>query len=223
VATPRTKSRPATRSRAKRAATRQSREESRARIVAAANELVAERSYPELSVGEIMRRAGIERTIFYRHFDDLGDLLLRAGQELTQGLFDVQMDLGTTRDGTGSRPEAIRAAMEPVVAFYEQNGPLLRALSEAAAAEEQIGAGQEAIRERFDELAADALGELPQLASLPPAEVREVARALNLLNASFLLDAFGRKPRISAAEAVQTLTTIWTGVIFGPRPAAGTG
>ena len=216
---PKTKSKPVAKSRARRAATRQSREESRARIVAAVNELVAERSYPELSVGEIMERAGIERTIFYRHFDDLGGLLLRAGQELVEGLYEVQIDLGSTRDGSGSRPEAIRAAMEPVVAFYERHGPLLRALNEAAAAEEEIAAGQVAIRDRFDELAAAALGELPQLASVPPDEVREIARALNLLNASYLLDAFGRGPRISAETAVQTLTTIWTGVIFGPRPA----
>jgi AcrR family transcriptional regulator len=203
-----------------RAAARQSRAQSRARIVAAAGELIRERAYSELSVGEIMERAGLERTLFYRHFDDLGDLLLRSGQELVEGLFDVQMDLGAGRDGSGTRPEAIQAAIEPVVAFYESNGTLLRALSEAAAAEPEIAAGQEALRSRFDDLVARSLGELPQLTSLSAGEIREVARALNLLNASYLLDAFGREPRIDSATAVRTLTAIWTGVIFGQNPAA---
>ena len=53
---------------------------------------------------------------------------------------------------------------------------------------------------------------------MPPAEVREVARSLNLLNNAYLLDAFGREPKVSAETAVRTLTTVWTGVIFGPRP-----
>ena len=182
-------------------------------------ELVRERSYPDLSVGEVMERAGSERTLFYRHFDDLGDLLLRAGREAIEGLYSTQIDLGTTRDGSGTRPGAIRDAMWPVVAFYEQHGPLLRALDEAAVSDERIAAGQEALRSRFDGLATEALGELPQLASIPKDELGEIAHALNLMNVSYLLDAFGREPRITADQAVETLTAIWTAVIFGPRSA----
>ncbi len=201
--------------------TRRSREETRSSIVAAATELIRERSFPELSVGEVMERAGVERTLFYRHFDDLGDLFLRVGQESVEGLFETQIDLSTTRDGTGSKPEALGVAMWPVVAFYEHHGPLLRALSEAAVSEPRIAAGQQALRARFDDLAAQTLGELPQLADLTPAQVRELAHALNLLNSTYLLEAFGGgKPRVSAETAVETLTTIWTGVVFGPRPPA---
>src|SRR5262249_57527741 len=62
---------------------RLSREETRARIVAAATELVRELSYAELSVGAVMERAGLERTIFYRHADDLLALLMRPASEPT--------------------------------------------------------------------------------------------------------------------------------------------
>lgn len=203
-----------------RAATRQNREQSRERIVAAATELVRERSYAELSVGEVMERAGFERTLFYRHFDDLGDLLLRAGSEAIEGLLGVQVDLGSTRDGSGTRPEAVQAAIEPCVAFYERHGPLLRALAEAAATDERIAAGQEAMRSRFDRLVAESLAELPQLAAVPRPELDEIAHALNLLNVSYLLDAFGREPRLSADAATRTLTEIWSAVIGVPRPAA---
>ena len=111
---------------------RLSREESRARIVAAATELVRELSYAELSVGAIMERAGLERTIFYRHFDDLADLLMRAGREAIEELYETQVDLSAARDG--AEPEAVRAAIEPAVAVYRRHGPLLRALAEGAAA-----------------------------------------------------------------------------------------
>src|SRR3954447_13264775 len=74
---------------------RTSRRESRARIVAAANELVRRRSYPELSVGELMREAGLGRTIFYRHFDDLGDLLVGASRDAIDELYAAQRPPGT--------------------------------------------------------------------------------------------------------------------------------
>jgi len=193
---------------------RHSREESRDRIVAAAMELVRERSYQELSVGEIMERAGFERTIFYRHFDDLGDLLLRAGREATEGLYEAELDLSGAREG--SVPEAVRNAMEPAVMAYHRHGPLLRALAEAAAAgDERIASGQESMHRRFDELAAASLQEFPRFDGTSAADLRETSRALNVMNVAYLLDAFGHEPRISTETALRTVTEIWTAVIEG--------
>lgn len=198
---------------------RQTREQNRARIVAAATELVRERSYPELSVGAIMELAGFERTIFYRHFDDLGDLFLQASREAIQELYEAELDLGAARQGAG--PEAVRAAIEPAVMAYRRHGPLLRALAEAAAGDEQIAAGHVTHRRRFDGLIARSLSEFPQLASNPTADVEETARALNRMNEAYLLDAFGREPRVSVETAAQTLTEIWVAVIDRPRAEGG--
>jgi AcrR family transcriptional regulator len=204
------------------ARTRLSREQARERIIAAATELVRDRSYQELSIGEIMERAGLERTIFYRHFDDLGDLLLRAGREAIEGLYEAELDLGAAREG--DEPEVVRAALEPAVAVYRRHGPLLRALAEAAAAgDERIAAGQEAMHRRFDELVARSLSELAKPVSSTPAAHRETARALNLMNVAYLLDTFGHKPRVSAETALETLTGIWTAVIRGDREGGGGG
>ncbi len=116
---------------------------------------VRERSYAELNVGEIMERAGIGRTIFYRHFDDLGDLLVRAGREAIDELLTAQLALAETRVATG--PADIRRAIELPVRVYSRHGPLLRAVAEAAAADPGLTPAQAAIRQRFDELVADAL------------------------------------------------------------------
>jgi TetR/AcrR family transcriptional regulator, ethionamide resistance regulator len=190
---------------------RLSREETRARIVAAATELVRELSYAELSVGAVMERAGLERTIFYRHFDDLVDLLMRTGREAIEELYATQVDLSAARDG--AEPEAVRAAIEPAVTVYRRHGPLLRALAEAAAADAEAAAGQARIRQRFDDLVARAISDLLDLGPQPPADVAELARALNLMNESYLLDAFGRESRISTATAIDALTEIWVAVI----------
>ena len=195
----------------RRAEIRESRRHNRERIVAAAEELVREVPYGALTVDDVMRRAGIGRTIFYRHFDDLPDLLRRAGREAVDEMFEAQQALAAAR--LGDSLDVVRAAIEPAVAVYERHGPLLRAISEAAASEELIAAGQEAMRRRFDELLEDALRAMPAVAANPPADVAETARALNLMNESYLRDAFGSEPRVSAEAAIGTLTEIWFAVI----------
>jgi AcrR family transcriptional regulator len=192
---------------------RHSRKQSRERIVAAATELVRHTSYGALSVDEVMREAGFGRTIFYRHFDDLAELLMRAGREAIDELFEAHRALAEARLRLGDGPDVIRRTIEPAVAVYQRHGPLLRAIAEAAADDERVAAGQEAMRQRFDELLADALREMPQIAAHPPADIAETARALNLMSESYLLDALGREPRVSAETAVQTLTEIWVAMI----------
>ena len=104
----------------------------RERIVEATIELVRERSYAELTVGEIMDRAGLERTLFYRHFENVGQLLLTTGRSAIDQLYEAQVALAATRADHG--PEAIRQALEVPVQIYRRHGPLLRAVSEAVAA-----------------------------------------------------------------------------------------
>jgi AcrR family transcriptional regulator len=191
---------------------RQSRQQSRERIVAAATELIRHTSYGALTVDDVMREAGFGRTIFYRHFDDLADLLTRAAREAFEGFLQAEQAFRTAHlDG---QPDIVRAAIEPAVAVYRRHGPLLRAIAEAAASgDEQIAAGQQAMLERFDEIVADVLRTSPRLADRSAEDIAETARALNLMNVNYLLDAFGREPRVSTETAERTLATIWAAVI----------
>jgi AcrR family transcriptional regulator len=191
---------------------RQSRQQSRERIVAAATELIRHTSYGALTVDDVMREAGAGRTIFYRHFDDLADLLRRAGREAFEGLLQAEQELRAAH--VEGKRDIARAAIEPAVAVYRQHGPLLRAITEAAATgDEQIAAGQQLMLERFDELVEEVLRASPGFAGRSPEDISEAARALNLLNVNYLLDAFGREPRVSAETAIRTLTAIWAAVL----------
>jgi AcrR family transcriptional regulator len=192
-------------------AVRLTRQESRDRIVAAATELIRHTAYGALTVDDVMREAGAGRTIFYRHFDDLADLLMRAGREAFEGLYEAERAFRNAH--LGGEPN-VRAAIEAAVDVYRRHGPLLRAIAEAAATgDEQIAAGQRAMLERFDGLVEDVLRTSPRLARRSAEEIAETARALNLLNVNYLLDAFGREPRVSADTAVRTLTGIWSALI----------
>ena len=190
---------------------RQTRQESRQRIVEATTELVRTRSYSELSVEAVMRAAGLGRTIFYRHFDDLADLLQRASREAVEELLAAQTNIWRTRPDDD--PDAVRRAFGAAVDVYQRHGPLLRAVAEAAAGDEQIRHGYEEMRRRFDDFAAESLRGVTADSRTPLANAGETARALNLMGENYLLDVFGREPRVSPETALQTLTEIWEAVI----------
>jgi TetR/AcrR family transcriptional regulator, ethionamide resistance regulator len=187
---------------------RQNRQESRRRIVEAATELVRSRSYSELSVDAVMREAGIGRTLFYRHFDDLGDLVQRASREAVEELLAAQTRIWQT--SPHDDPDSVRSAFKEAVDVYQRHGPMLRAVAEAAAGDEQIRGEYEEMRRRFDDFAAESLRDVIES---PLADPRETVRALNLMGENYLLDAFGREPRVSAETALETLTEIWLAVI----------
>ncbi len=136
---------------ARRDQVRQSREATRARIVTAAALLLRRRSFAELTVDEVMHEAGQGRTIFYRHFDDLSDLIVRASREAIETLYEAQRLLGAER--SSGAPDAIDRALELAVDVYERHGPLLRGVAEAAAGDDQIARGHAEMRRRFDDLA----------------------------------------------------------------------
>jgi AcrR family transcriptional regulator len=191
---------------------RQTRQESRDRIVAAATELVREHSYEELSVGAVMERAGFGRTIFYRHFDDLGDLMIRASREAMEELYHQAALSRTAVDR-----DVIGQVLEAAVSVYRRHGPLLRAIAEASASDPEVAADRRAMLRMFDGLAAEALRSRPGGETAQPANLAEIARALNVMNEAYLLDAFGREPRVSEDMAVRTLTEIWVAVLdHGP-------
>lgn len=188
-----------------RATVRQTRQESRDRIVRAAEVLVRRRSYAELTVDELMSEAGLGRTIFYRHFDDLGDLLMRTSREAIEELWQAQSRL--VAEGPGDPRGALGAAAD----VFSRHGPLLRCVREAADIDERVAEGYNAMRRRFDDLAEQALREV--LGDAAPPNISETARALNLMNETYLTDAFGREPRVSPEIAVQTLAEIWDSVL----------
>jgi TetR/AcrR family transcriptional regulator, ethionamide resistance regulator len=187
---------------------RQTRQESRRRIVEAATELVRSRSYSELSVDAVMREAGIGRTLFYRHFDDLGDLVQRASRESVEELLAAQTRVWQTRPHDD--PDSVRSAFKAAVDVYRRHGPMLRAVAEAAAGDPEIRREYEEMRRRFDDFAAESLRDVLES---PLADPRETVHALNLMGENYLLDAFGREPRVSAETALETLTEIWLAVI----------
>src|SRR5437588_1893154 len=119
-----------------RARRREQREQTRREILAAADRLLRERPYRELSVDLVMAQTGLTRTAFYRHFDDVPGLVLRLLEDVGRELFALaeRWREGALQDATGAAHEALAG----IVDFFVRHGPLVRAVADAAATDEQI-------------------------------------------------------------------------------------
>src|SRR5437764_2623332 len=121
---------------AQRTRRREQRESTRRQILGAAERLLRERPFRELSVDAVMADTGLTRTAFYRLFDDVTELVLRLFAEVNQELFAVAQTW-SEHAGVGY-PAPGRTGLAGTVDFYVRHGPLLRAIAEASATDERI-------------------------------------------------------------------------------------
>lgn len=198
---------------AQRARLREQRETTRSEILGAADRFLRQHPYRELSVEVVMDGTGLTRTAFYRHFDDITDLVLRLFAEVGRELHDVAEQWGDTAGS--DYPAPARAALAGTVDFFVRHGPLVRAIVDAAASDERIERAYRSSLEQFIELTSRVLDGLAQSGRLEVADPRALARALNLMNETYLLDEFGREPFGDPAVALATLETIWLRVAAG--------
>jgi hypothetical protein len=105
------------------------------------------------------------------------------------------------------------------VAIYGRHGPLLRALAEGAAVDSVLDERQAELRRRFDELVEGMIHRGIANGASPPPDPAESARALNRLVEAYLLESFGREPRVSTELAVDTLSDIWSAFVDRRRAA----
>lgn len=191
---------------------RQAREETRAQILAAADAFLRDRPFRELSVDALMTQTGHTRTVFYRHFDDLADLVLSVLQAAGRGRL-IQIAEAWASDPTDDEASA-RRALEQIVALFAEHGPLIRAVVDAASYDEAIEGVYRSFFDRFVELTEQAISERIETGRLVPIDAHEVARALTIMNARYLVESFGREPKADPARALEAVWLIWTRTLY---------
>jgi AcrR family transcriptional regulator len=174
-------------------------DEARRRILDAARSLLRERSFAELTVGALMQEAGLARTVFYRHFDDLPDLAPELLPDSDAPLID---------EIVRQKPEDLVAAMvDGLVDVYARHGRLLRAIDDAARHDPEVAERLEVALAGPRELLTRLLTEAPH----PPEDPAESQRLLMATHRAYLLDTFGpgedTPQRRAAARAA--LLSLW--------------
>jgi AcrR family transcriptional regulator len=180
-------------------------------IVAAAEELLAERPFRELSVDEVMARTTLSRSSFYVYFRDRYDLLLRLVSEIGD---EVQEMADRWLVGVGDPRANVLNALEGVVAVYARHGLVMRAIADAAGADPLVESVYSDLIERFVRgSAAHIARDEATAGGLDPAES---ARALVWMTERYLAGTLGTiPPRQSPQTVVATLNAIWVRALYG--------
>jgi AcrR family transcriptional regulator len=186
------------------------REEARPRIVAATSELLRDRPFRELTVEAVMAQAGMARTIFYRHFDSLADVVLSL---LDEAVADAERVAYSAEHPEA--PKILRAMLARGVDLYAEHGHLLAAVEEASHHDPVVEKAYRAAFERSVESSATMLAKGVENGHYT-LEPRPIARALLHMNAAYLTDALARDPHPDRAEALRTLWTVWSRLLGVP-------
>jgi AcrR family transcriptional regulator len=183
------------------------RDEARRRIVAATTVLLQDRRFRDLTVEAVMAEAGLARTVFYRHFDGLADLVVGLLDEAVADAAEV-----ATSAADPGAPKVLFGMLARGVDLFVAHGHLLAAVEEASHHDPAV---EQVYRDAFERsvettaalLAAGVANGHYVLEPLP------VGRALMHLNASYLTDVLARASDPDRDEALRTLWTIWSRVL----------
>jgi TetR/AcrR family transcriptional regulator, ethionamide resistance regulator len=182
-------------------------------ILLAAEQLLRERPLREITVEQIMLRTGLKRPAFYAHFRDRYALMLRIVQDIGEQLFEmVDRWLGAGADSE----HGLRAALEGVATVYLAQGPVLRALADAAPSDPRVETAYRALVDSFiDATSGHISAEQMARRMAPDLDARETARALVWLTERYLSEAFGRSRHDDPERIVATLHHIFHATLYG--------
>ena len=184
----------------------------------AAEALLQERPFRELTVDDLMRRTGLSRPSFYVYFRDRHDLVLRVVEHIGEELFAMSE---RWYGGTGDGPELVREAIDGVVGVYAEHGPVLRALADAAAEDPRVEAAYVALIQRFVDATARHIEEEIAAGRVLPLDPVPTATALTWMMERYLQLQLGRTADAPVDSIADTLTTIWSRVLYeAPQPSS---
>jgi TetR/AcrR family transcriptional regulator, ethionamide resistance regulator len=187
-------------------------EEAEREIIAAAEGLLRERPFRELTVDELMRRTELSRPSFYVYFRDRHQLVLRVVEHLRGELSTMSQ---RWLRGTGDRRAVARDALEGIVSVFAEHGPVLRALADAATDDPRVEQAYASLVESFVDATARFIEDEVAAGRVLPLEPHETAKALVWMMERYLSLSLGREPLTPRHTVVDTLATIWIRVLYG--------
>ena len=184
----------------------------RAAILNAALEFIWSQPFRDMSVNSLMATTEHSRSVFYRYFDGIHQLMETLLDMLKTDIFD---SVSPWLEGVGDPVVLTNEMIDGLIRTCYLRGPFLKAVSDAGTSDERfekdwaqfLGAFDKAACARIE--ADQAQGLIPQFEPLP------VSVALNGLNASSIIEAFGRRPRSKPEPVRDALARIWVSTLYG--------
>jgi AcrR family transcriptional regulator len=186
-------------------------------ILDAAEALLAERPLHEVSVAQIIERAGVARASFYFYFSSkfavVAGLLTRAATEIFASLEPWVQTKGHASEAV------FRSQIASSAEIWERYAPVMRAAVENLAYDAELQQLWRSVVDPFVDQYA-ALIDAEREAGRAPAGVDSRTLAVGLAWATeriLYISTIGIDDRLSSpASVADMLTTLWMGAIYGP-------
>jgi AcrR family transcriptional regulator len=188
----------------------------RAAILNAALDFVWTHPFRDLTVGSLMASTDMSRSAFYKHFTDLTEVMETLLEMLQGGIVDATEPWYV---GVGDPTALLQKGIVGLVRVGYEQGPFLRAITEAATTDERFEAIWKRFIESFDNTVTERIEADQAQGLIADFGARPVAIALNRLNAYTLIQAFGQHPRSEPEPVMEALARIWISTLYDPgRP-----
>jgi AcrR family transcriptional regulator len=189
-------------------------EEAEAEIVTAAEALLRERPFRELTVDEVMRRTDLSRPSFYVYFRDRHHLVLKVVERIGSDLFQLA---DTWYKGGKDGPSEIRAAMDGIAHAWADHGPVLRALSDAAREDPGVQEVYDGLIKSFVDASVAQITREQEAGKALPLDVEQSTKALMWMSERYLLECLAEPDGMDPEVVADTIATIWIRTIYGPQ------
>jgi AcrR family transcriptional regulator len=167
-----------------------------------------------MTVNSLMATLSISRSAFYRHFEDIYGLmealLARLESEILEGASPWLSDNG---DPVALLYESLAAE----VRICYRHGPFLKAVSDAAGTNARLEDEWDWFLDRFDDAVSERIAGDQKLGLIQSFDPRPIATALNRVDATLYVRAFGQRPRRQPAPVLDAIVRVWISTLYGQQ------
>ena len=182
-------------------------------ILAATADLLGERNFSDLAVGDILTAAGVSRGSFYFYFDSKHDVLAElVRRAVAEGHAAAAPWLAQPDDPAA----ALRAGITAGAALWQASAPILRAIVENWRTDPRLTAlWLEQMQSFTDATVAQISADPRARQALADQDIPAVAAALTWLGERlYYLAATGTAPFDDQDTLVNTLLHLWTSALY---------
>jgi AcrR family transcriptional regulator len=187
-------------------------EHTRAAILNAALDFLWSHPFRDMTVSSVTDPAGVGRSAFYQYFKDLHELMETLLDTVRGEILAVT---GPWFTGVGDPVVLLNESLGGLVEVCYHRGPILRAIDDAASTDKQLEKAWTQIFDQFNDAVTARIEADQGQGLIPDFAARPVAIALNHLDASTLIDAFGQRPRRKREPVLEALARIWISTLYG--------
>jgi len=186
-------------------------ERTRQAILDGALEFLWSQPFREMTVAHLMSITGTSRSAFYSYFGDLHDLMETLLRGLEGDIFAAAVPWFS---GEGEPIALLHHSLAELVRVGYERGPILRAVADASTSDKRLERSWAIFLGKFDDAVTAHIEQQQKQGAISVFDARPVAVALNRLDASLLIHAFGRRPRSNPDSVREALTRIWTSTLY---------